>query len=82
MLGFAERKPAVSVVRRLDAAIKGNGELPIADREIFLYCPYGYGTTKLNNIYFKKHLGVIATTRNRKTVTTLLEMTRQIAKCP
>jgi uncharacterized protein (DUF1697 family) len=40
----------------------------------YLYCPNGYGRTKLNNTFFEKKLGVGATTRNWRTVTTLAQM--------
>lgn len=41
--------------------------------EIYLFCPGGYGNTKLNNGFFEKKLKTIATTRNRKTMTELLK---------
>jgi uncharacterized protein (DUF1697 family) len=46
----------------------------IGAREIFLYCPNGYGTSKLANPFIEKKLGVTATTRNWKTVQTLVTM--------
>lgn len=46
----------------------------IGEQEIFLFCPGGYGRTKLSNTFFEKKLGVIATTRNWKTVNALYEM--------
>jgi uncharacterized protein (DUF1697 family) len=45
-------------------------------RDIYLYCPNGYGKTKLSNTAIEKKLSVGATTRNWKTVNTLLAMTR------
>jgi uncharacterized protein (DUF1697 family) len=42
---------------------------------VYVFCPGGYGRTKLNNTFFEKRLGVSATTRNWRTVTTLAEMT-------
>lgn len=44
--------------------------------EIYLYCPGGYGNTKLNNAYFERKLKKTATTRNLNTVRQLLEMGR------
>ncbi len=41
--------------------------------EVFLRCPNGYGNTKINNTFFERKLATKATTRNWKTVTTLLE---------
>jgi uncharacterized protein (DUF1697 family) len=43
-------------------------------REVYVHCPNGYGRTKINNTFFEKQLGVAATTRNWKTVRTLLDL--------
>jgi len=43
-------------------------------KEIYLYCPGGYGNTKLSNNLFEKALSVSATTRNWNTVNKLLEI--------
>jgi uncharacterized protein (DUF1697 family) len=49
----------------------------IGEQEIFLFCPGGYGNTKLSNTFFEKKLAVTATTRNWKTVNKLYEMTNK-----
>jgi uncharacterized protein (DUF1697 family) len=49
-------------------------QFAIGKQEIYLFCPGGYGRTKLSNTFFERKLGVIATTRNWKTVNTLYEM--------
>jgi uncharacterized protein (DUF1697 family) len=36
-----------------------------ASREIYIYCPIGYGRTKLSNVGIEKALSVTATTRRR-----------------
>lgn len=55
--------------------IKDDNEIYIINgRTIYLYCPNGYGRTKLTNNIFEKKLGVSATTRNWKTISKLLEM--------
>jgi uncharacterized protein (DUF1697 family) len=41
---------------------------------IYLFCPNGYGKTKLSNSFFERKLGVLATTRNWKTVNALYKM--------
>lgn len=38
---------------------------------IYLYCPNGYGKTKLNNNFFEKKIKTCATTRNFKTLLAL-----------
>jgi len=48
----------------------------VIDRQVYLYCPNGYGRTKLSNTAIEKKLSVGATTRNWKTVNTLLAMTQ------
>ncbi len=48
----------------------------ISGREVYLYCPNGYGRTKLSNNAIEKKLAVGATTRNWNTVNALLEMAR------
>jgi uncharacterized protein (DUF1697 family) len=46
----------------------------ILNREIYLYCPDGYGNSKLANNTIEKKLSLVATTRNWRTVNALLEM--------
>ncbi len=46
----------------------------IIDKDVYLYCPNGYGITKLSNIFFENKLKVTATTRNWKTVNALATM--------
>jgi uncharacterized protein (DUF1697 family) len=41
---------------------------------VYLHTPDGYGRSKLSNTYFERKLGVRATTRNWRTVTTLAEL--------
>ncbi len=43
-------------------------------QSIYLYCPQGYGRTKLSNTFLEKKLKLKATTRNWKTVRHLLAM--------
>lgn len=51
------------------------GERAVAvGRVVYVYCPHGYGRTKLNNAYFEKALGAPATTRNWKTISALREL--------
>ena len=43
-------------------------------KTIYLYCPVGYGNTKLNNTFFENKLKVSATTRNLRTCKELLSL--------
>ena len=71
---FLSDRPAASATKKLDAPAVGGEELSVVGREVYLYCPNGYGKSKLTNNFFEKTLSVAATTRNWKTVNTLLEM--------
>ena len=52
----------------------------IMGKEIFLYCPNGYGITKLSNNFFENKLKVKATTRNWKTVNKLVDIAADLIK--
>jgi uncharacterized protein (DUF1697 family) len=51
-------------------------EVEFTSKAIYLYCPMGYGNTKLNNNYLETKLKVTATTRNWKTTTELLKLAK------
>jgi uncharacterized protein (DUF1697 family) len=61
-------------VDQLDAKRSPPDQFAVAGREIYLYCPNGYGRSKLTNDYFDRTLGVVSTARNWRTVLTLLQM--------
>ena len=42
--------------------------------QAYLYCPQGYGNTKISNLFFENRLKVNATTRNWKTVVKLVDL--------
>jgi uncharacterized protein (DUF1697 family) len=59
------------------SGMRSADEFMVYDKEIFLYCPNGYGRTKLTNTFFERKLRVSATTRNWKTVNALYEIANQ-----
>lgn len=46
----------------------------IIGSEIFIYCPNGFGRTKLYTNFFEKKIGIMGTGRNWKTITTILNI--------
>ena len=56
--------------------VKGINEdqYKIEENRVYLYCPSGFGKTKLTNNTIEKKLEVVATTRNYKTTVKLLEL--------
>ena len=49
-------------------------EFVFLGKEIFLFCPNGYGRTKLSNNFFEGKLKLSATTRNWNTINKLLRL--------
>jgi uncharacterized protein (DUF1697 family) len=74
---FLYRLPAGEQWRELAGPPGTADEFLFGEQEIFLFCPGGYGRTKLSNNFFEKKLNVPATTRNWKTVTALYQMARE-----
>lgn len=72
---FLKSEPRSSFsVAELDGARTGAENYAISGEVVYVYCPNGYGRTKLNNNFFERKLGVLATTRNWRTVNSLLEV--------
>jgi len=67
----AAEKSSLKTLERL--ATRQDRFYPVS-REIYLYCPEGYGRTKLSNNAIEKALSITATTRNWRTTNTLLDM--------
>jgi uncharacterized protein (DUF1697 family) len=49
----------------------------IIGSEIYIYCPNGFGRTKIYTNFFEKKMGISATGRNWKTITTILSMSEK-----
>jgi uncharacterized protein (DUF1697 family) len=49
-------------------------EFVLSGKVVYLFCPWGYGRTKLSNRFFENKLNLTATTRNWKTIGTLLNL--------
>ncbi len=75
---FLNSAPVLDRISEIKNRINSNDdEFQIIDKTAYLYCPNGYGKTKLNNNFFEKKLKVNATTRNWKTITKLFELSQQ-----
>jgi uncharacterized protein (DUF1697 family) len=74
---LAEAVPSTAV-KNLDALSTRTDRFHAGPREIYLYCPGGYGRTALSNAALEKALSVQATTRNWKTVNALREMAARV----
>ena len=78
---FLDSQPSPTLIKKLPvAAAKSKDEFRVMGKEIYLHCPDGYGRTLLSNTFFEKQLAVAATTRNWKTVQTLLTLSLELAE--
>lgn len=71
---FLYRSPSPAAWDALKIPESETDEFARGEEEIYLFCPNGYGRTKLSNSFFERKLGVPATTRNWRTVNALYEM--------
>lgn len=71
---FLSGKPEKAFTDKLKDLYFPPDEFFLSGNTIYLFCPNGYGQTKLNNNFFENKLKVIATTRNWKTVNELSNM--------
>ena len=67
-----------SSLEKLDSLATGRDRFYPGHHEIYLYCPDGYGRTKISNVAVEKALSIRATTRNWKTTCTLFEMASKL----
>ncbi len=68
---FLSAKPGAVPLAEIER-VRGKGEdFSVQGTEVYLFLPNGYGQTKLSNAFLEKKLGVLATTRNWKTVEAL-----------
>jgi uncharacterized protein (DUF1697 family) len=72
LLGDAAASKAVAAI---DPDGFGDDRFVVRGTEIYVYTPGGYGRSKLNNAFWERKLGVVATTRNWNTIVALAELT-------
>ena len=71
---FLSSSPSTVFIAQINLDAYLPDQLIITNEAIYLYCPNGYGKTKLTNNFFEAKLKVTATTRNWKTANKLLEL--------
>ncbi|MEO3770090.1 DUF1697 domain-containing protein [Micromonospora sp. B9E7] len=75
LVAFLATAPEPSTVDSLSVPGGENVSFTVTGREVYLhYVDGGYGRSKFTNAYLEKKLGVVATTRNWKSVRALAEM--------
>lgn len=75
---FLSDKPSSENFEAINHGEYKNDQLELIDTSVYLYCPDGYGKSKLTNSFFENKLKLIATTRNWKTANELLNIASKI----
>lgn len=68
---FLSSLPGNVNIHALEKKKQGDEEVSLVGNAVYLYCPHGYGKTKLTNNFLEAKLKVTATTRNWKTTNEL-----------
>jgi len=74
LVTFLFLEPEESRVADLKKYVIAPEKLVLFKKEIYLYCPNGYGKSKLSSTLIENKLGIEATTRNWKSVHKLYEL--------
>jgi uncharacterized protein (DUF1697 family) len=74
LVTFLSKAPDQEALSELAPADFEPDEFAAGEREIYAWHPEGVRATKLSNAFWERRLGVVATARNWRTVTRLLEL--------
>jgi len=77
LVTFLQSTSSAQNQETLKKHVKSPEKLIILGKEVYLYCPNGYGKSKLSNTFIETKLGISATTRNWKSVKKLCELSSQ-----
>jgi uncharacterized protein (DUF1697 family) len=77
---FLKNKPQTTDIDNINNTNFLPDKFIILEREVYLDCAGGYGTTKLSNTFFENKLKVKATTRNWNTVNKLMEIAGSVGQ--
>lgn len=73
-VSFLAEIPAKELLEKIKVPDGTSDRFIISGKEVYLYCPGGYGETKLSNNFFESKLKVKATTRNWRTTNELIKL--------
>ena len=74
IVSIAATTPDQANIKAIQQYVKPPEELNVINREIYLYCPKGYGKSKLSNNFLENKLLITASGRNIKTLLKLYEL--------
>jgi uncharacterized protein (DUF1697 family) len=79
---FLDEAPKVGAIADLDPQRSPPDEFVVRGREIYAYCPNGFGRSKLSIDYFERRLKTRATARNWNTVVKLADLMTAAGRGP
>lgn len=75
---FLSQNPDKELIGKIEGAKYLPDEFIVKEKSIYLFCPAGYGQTKLHNNFFESKFKATATTRNWKTVNELVRLAEEL----
>ena len=76
---FLSAKPEQTAITKIKEGNYAEDKFIVDEKNVYLFCPNGYGNTKLSNMFFENKLKVTATTRNWKTINELIKIGEDIS---
>ncbi|MGL1892744.1 MAG: DUF1697 domain-containing protein [Spirochaetaceae bacterium] len=74
LISFLSEPPLLENITKVMEYVKAPDKLEVLDNIVYLYCPGGYGKSKLSNKFLENRLKVISTTRNLNTLNKINNM--------
>ena len=75
---FLSAEPEKANIDKIKEGNYAADEFIVTGKTVYLFCPNGYGNTKLSNTFFENKFKVTATTRNWKTINELFTMAAEL----
>jgi len=76
LVSFLSGEAASDKISEIESYASLPEQIKVIGNVVYLYCPNGYGRSKLSNNFIESRLGLVATTRNWKTIRKLVELSQ------
>jgi uncharacterized protein (DUF1697 family) len=75
---FLHEKVSLAQIQKVSDVDYPPDKFKIIGKEIFTFCPNGFGRTRLYTNFFEQKMGVTGTARNWKTITTIFKIAENL----
>ena len=75
---FLHEKVSIAQIQKVSDVDYPPDKFKIIGKEIFTFCPNGFGKTRLYTNFFEQKMGVSGTARNWKTITTIFKIAENL----